>query len=163
MLKGRGVSPGRAQGKALVTKQPFMYAHGIEVATGIIVDEKHELHGESIAGRIFIFPYNKGSTTGSTWFLENLRLGNGPLAIVNLETEPIIAAGSIMAKIFFGIEIPIVDRLDGNPTNIIGTGDHIVVNGNTGTVEITRKLKQMFSSEAISQGGAARAKRSSQE
>lgn len=139
VLRGRGISSGLAKGEAIVTRQPFMFAHGIDVATGIIIDERHELCGKSIAGKVFVFPYGKGSTTGSTWILENLRRGQGPIAIINLNTEPIIAASSIMAKIFFGIEVPIVDRLDKNPLEIIGTGDHVNVNGNTGTVEIVKE------------------------
>jgi predicted aconitase with swiveling domain len=137
-LKGRGISSGLAEGEAIVSKQPFMFAHGVDVATGIIRDKRHELCGKSIAGKVFVFPHGKGSTTGSAWILENLRRGRGPIAIVNLETEPIIAASAIMAKIFFNIEIPIVDRLDKNPFDIIETGDHVKVNGNMGIIQVVK-------------------------
>lgn len=144
IVRGRGISSGLAKGTAIVTKQPFMFAHGIDVVTGTIIDERHELCGKSIAGKVFVFPHGKGSTTGSAWILENLRRRHGPIAIINLNAEPIIAAGAIMARIFFGIEVPIVDRLEKNPLEIIETGDHVDVNGNTGTVEIVKESRKPF-------------------
>jgi len=35
--------------------------------------------------------------------------------------------------------IPLVDRLDKNPLEVIETGDHVRIDGDQGVVEITKK------------------------
>jgi len=52
-----------------------------------------------------------------------------PLAIVNRETETIVATGAILAG------IPCVDRI---PVERISTGDHLVVDATVGTVSIVK-------------------------
>jgi hypothetical protein len=59
-----------------------------------------------MANKIVVFPYGKGSTVGS-YVIYGLKKNNvAPLAIVNRETETIIATGAILA------EIPCVDGVD---------------------------------------------------
>ena len=48
--------------------------------------------------------------------------------MINVETEPIVAVGAILGK------IPLVDKLDKDPTKIIKTGDFIKVDANKGEV-----------------------------
>jgi predicted aconitase with swiveling domain len=59
--------------------------------------------------------------------------GTAPLAIINVETEGIIAAGCILA------EIPLIDMLDKNPINAIENGDFVQVDGKKGKVIIKKK------------------------
>lgn len=135
-IRGHSIIRGVAEGEALVSQQNFMFAHGVDPKTGIITDRKHELHGRSIKGKVFVFPQGKGSTTGSTWVLETIRQGNAPAAVINLETEPIIATGFILGELFYGKSIPVMDRLEKNPLHSIKTGDHVKVNSRAGYVEI---------------------------
>ncbi len=135
-LKGRGINKGTARGRALVSKTPFAFAHGVDPSTGVISDLKHELRGHKMRGRVFIFPYGKGSTTGSTWILETIRRGNCAAAIINIETEPIIATGVILGELFYGRVVPAVDRLDQNPVDVIRTGDWVQVDASRGLVEV---------------------------
>jgi hypothetical protein len=53
--------------------------------------------------------------------------------MINLETEPIIAVGAAMGN------IPLVDRLDKNPLEVISTGDRVRIDGDLGIVEVTKK------------------------
>lgn len=132
-LKGRKVSKGKGEGLALVTTQPISFLAGVDPSSGIIIDKDHELKGECISGRILVFPSGKGSTGGS-WIL--MRLADNeiaPLAIINVETEPIVAVGSILAG------IPLVDKLDKDPTKVIITGDFVKVDADRGFVEIIKK------------------------
>ena len=93
-LKGRSITSGVSEGEALVTNQTFCFTHGIEPATGCISDEMHEWLGQNVNGKVLIFPYGKGSSTGGLWILEALRLGNAPAAVINLEVDPVLASGS---------------------------------------------------------------------
>ena len=126
-LQGRKIYPGRTRGEALVTSMGISFFGGVDPESGVIVERGHELEGQSIAGKILVFPTGKGSTVGS-YTLYRLKLnGKAPLAIVNEECETITAVGCIIA------EIPCVDHI---PITRIKTGQHLEINGEAGTVEL---------------------------
>jgi hypothetical protein len=52
--------------------------------------------------------------------------GTAPAAIINAESEAIVAVGAIISQ------IPMVDRVD---TGLIETGDRVLVDGSRVTVE----------------------------
>jgi len=137
-IKGRGVIRGVAEGLALVSGQNLSLWGGFNPKTGLIIDRRHELYGQQVRGNVLVFPYGKGSTTGAIVFLEAVKCGNAPAAIVNIKTEPILASGALMAQIFYRKSIPIVDKLDRNPVEVIRTNDYVRVNGDKGLVEIRR-------------------------
>jgi predicted aconitase with swiveling domain len=139
ILRGHGVVEGIAEGEAIVTKQAFAFSHGVDPKTGIVTDLRHELKGKSIAGRILIYPQGRGSTTGDLWMLELARCGKSPAAIINVETDPITVAGAVLSRLTYGITIPIIEKLDRNPLDIIETGDYLRVDASRGVVEILDK------------------------
>lgn len=136
ILRGRGILPGVAEGQALVSDEQIVWSHGVEPSEGIIDDRKVKLHGQSIKGKIFVYPYGKGSTSSSTWILETIRCGNAPAAIINRETELIITTGFLYGRLLYEASIPVVDQLDQNPLAVIKTGDMVRVDGAAGTVEV---------------------------
>jgi predicted aconitase with swiveling domain len=77
-----------------------------------------------------VFPCGKGSTVGSYVIYGLARNNQAPLAIVNKETETIVATGAILAG------IPCVDRI---PVEKISTGDRLVVDATAGMVSIIKK------------------------
>jgi uncharacterized protein len=77
--------------------------------TGKISDKRHERYGESISKKILMFPFGKGSSTGSLMLLELLRLDLAPAAIINIRTEPLLATGPVVGKHFYGMTFPIVN------------------------------------------------------
>ena len=105
-LAGRVIYCGRAEGRALVTTQPISFLGGIDPATGKVIERGHELLGESVKGRVLVFPYGKGSTVGSYTLYRLRKNGMAPSAIINEECEPIVAVGAIIS------EIPCVDKID---------------------------------------------------
>lgn len=129
-LKGRGVAEGFGKGKALVTKSPISFLGGVNPLNGLITDKNHELYGETVAGKVLVFPFGKGSTVGSYTLYALSKRGVKPAAIINIETEPIIAVGCVIAK------IPLVDKLEKNPVELIKNGDLVEVNGGKGVVII---------------------------
>jgi hypothetical protein len=133
VLRGRKVIGGVAEGEAVVTKEPVSFLGGVNPDRGTVVERGHELEGQSITGKIFVFPHGKGSTAGPYIIYAMAKRKTAPLAMVNVEAEPIIAVGAAMAN------IPLVDRLDKNPLEVIATGDHVKIDGDQGMVEITKK------------------------
>ncbi len=117
--KGRIIKKGAAKGIALVSKMPVSFFGFIDHKTGIVTEKGNDLFGQSVAGKILVFPYGKGSTVGSYALYRMKKEGSAPIGIINAECEPIVAVGAIIS------DIPCVDKID---ITKISTGD---------TVEIT--------------------------
>jgi predicted aconitase with swiveling domain len=132
VLHGRTIVGGRAEGSAIVTHEPICFLGGVDVETGDITERGHHLLGQSIAGKILVFPTGKGSTGGSYLIYEAARNGVGPLAIVNVRAEQVTVIGCVIA------EIPMVAECDRDPTQVIETGDHVVVDADAGTVVVEK-------------------------
>jgi len=136
VMKGRKIVSGQGSGEAIVSKHPISFFGGVDPKTGIVIDYDHELRDQSIKGKVFVFPRGKGSTVGSYVIYALRKYGAAPTAILNLETEPIIIGGCVLAS------IPLVDRLDKDPTEVIQTGDSVTVNGDTGSVVVTKHSRR---------------------
>jgi predicted aconitase with swiveling domain len=117
-LKGRIIFKGKAEGKALVTSQPISFYGGVDPNTGIVLEKGHELQGQSVKGKILVFPQGKGSTVGSYTLYRMKKNGVAPAGMINKECETIIAVGAIIS------EIPCVDKVD---VSKIKTGDEVSI------------------------------------
>lgn len=135
-LQGKGIVEGRAKGEAIISTKPFGFFGGVNPGTGIVIDKWHELYGESIKGKVFIYPEGRGSTVGAAIILELARTGCAPAAIVNCNIETITAGGGVMAKTFYDVEIPMVDGISKDELLAIENGSIVEVDGNTGEVTI---------------------------
>ncbi len=132
ILKGRRVAKGKGEGEALVSHTPISFLHGVNTQTGLIMEKNHELEGVSIAGKILVFPVEKGSTSGSFQLYETVRCKTAPKGIVNQRAGPVLAVGAIISN------IPLVDKLDQDPIQVIKTGDWVEVDGNLGIVKVRK-------------------------
>lgn len=139
IIQGNGCAAGDFEGEVVVSDQPFGFWQGIDPQTGTVIDKRHDLCGTSLKGKVFVFPYGRGSTGTPGIFLEAVRNGCAPAAIINVKSEPMIVMCALLAEAFFKVQIPIVDGLEGNPHDILRTGDRVRVNGVTGTVEVVSR------------------------
>ena len=126
-MKGRMISPGKAEGEAIVSTEPIGFYGGIDINTGIVIEKGHILEGQSVKDKILVFPNGKGSTVGSYVIYGIAKNNVGPKAIINKETETIVATGVILAG------VPCVDGID---IDQIKSGDLIEVNADEGEVNI---------------------------
>ena len=108
VLIGKVVVAGSAKGQALVSKEALSFWGGICPHTGRIIDQRHELTGINAAGKVFVFPQGRGSSTSSATFAETIRKGVAPAAIINLKVDPILALGNIVADELYHRSIPMV-------------------------------------------------------
>ena len=115
------VLPGTDDGFILFTQQAISFWGCVDPVTGTISDKRHELFGESISGKVLVFPFGKGSSTGSLMLLELLRLDLAPAAIINVRTEPLLATGPVVGKHFYGKSFPIVN-IDERDFGLLETG-----------------------------------------
>lgn len=139
ILQGKGCAPGDFEGLAVVSNQPFGFWQGIDPQTGIVIDKRHDLCGTSLKDKAFFFPYGRGSTGTPGIFLEAVRNGCAPAAIVNVKSEPMIVMCALLAEAFFKVRIPIVDRLEGNPPDFLQTGARVRINGTTGEIVVVAR------------------------
>jgi len=126
-LRGRKIYPGLVEGEALVSSMGISFFGGVDPDTGMVVEKDHELEGQSIAGKVLVFPTGKGSTVGSYTIYRLKHNGLAPAAVINVECETITAVGCIIA------EIPCVDQV---PIQEIKTGAKVLVYGEEGMVEV---------------------------
>ncbi len=128
ILKGRIVYSGQTQGTVLKSEMPISFFGTIDQKTGIIKESNQQLFGQSISGKILIFPHAKGSTVGS-YILYALKKNNvAPAGMILEECETIVAVGAIIS------EIPTVDQVS---INQFQTGD--VVRIDRGEIFIEEK------------------------
>jgi len=129
IIKARIIAEGYGRGEVVISKEPFGFYGNIDPKTGVII-EKGNLEGVCIKDKIFVFPYGKGSTVGS-YVIYSLKKNNvAPAGIINVETEPIIACGVILAG------IPCVDRPEENVLEILKNGDIVELDANKGEIRI---------------------------
>ena len=129
-LKGRRVVGGHAEGEALVSRDPVSFYGGVDPETGVVTERGHAVEGECVTGKVFVFPTGKGSTVGSYVIYRMSKLGTAPAALVNSETEAIIATGCVISG------IPLVDKLDRDPVKAFRSGELLKVSADEGVVEV---------------------------
>ncbi|TKJ28689.1 MAG: hypothetical protein CEE40_10860 [Chloroflexi bacterium B3_Chlor] len=121
-LAGRVITEGHAEGEALVSREAIGFFGGVDPETGAVVEPGHELEGQSIAGKILVFPRGKGSTVGSYTIYRLCKKRVAPAGMINAESEAVVAVGAIIS------DIPMVDLID---ISQIRTGDKVIISGDT--------------------------------
>jgi len=128
-LRGRKVAGGTAEGEALVSRDPVSFYGGVDPETGVVVEPGHAVEGRCVTGKVFVFPTGKGSTVGSYVIYRMKKLGTAPAAIINRETEAIIATGCVISG------IPLLDGFEKDPLGALRSGMRLRVVADEGLVE----------------------------
>ncbi len=89
---------GKIKGKMLLSRSPVSFLGDVNL-DGVVVVDDSDVRGERIDGKIFAFPYGRGSTVGTYVILRLSKAGKAPMAIINKKTESIIAAGAVISRI----------------------------------------------------------------
>ena len=143
VLKGHKGIGGIAEGEALVCQEPI----NLMADTGNVWKDMGDLtltnkvatpsvYGQSFAGKVLVFPTGKGGIFSTNIMMDAATVGSVPMAIVNVMAHP------VWVTMAFVINIPLVDRLNKNPCEVIETGDWVKVDARRGTVEVTKKESQ---------------------
>ena len=129
-LRGHTVSPGKAEGEAIVIEAPFSFLGELDPATGEIASPLNKHFGQDLRGKVLVTPTGKGSSMGPVISWYAMKAGNNPAAIICLQAEAILASAAIVAG------IPMIDQLDENPFEFIRPGDCVKVDATAGIVEV---------------------------
>jgi hypothetical protein len=133
VLHGRKVVGGTAEGEALVTRERISGWGGIDPRTGTIIETRHELRGQSFAGKVLVFPGAKGSSGWSSQFHIARLANSAPAAMLFNEMTTKVALGAVV------VHAPALTSFDIDPLEVIETGDWVKVDADRGIVEITKR------------------------
>lgn len=133
VLRGRKVVGGVVEGEALVTRHHISGWGGIDPRTGSVIEVRHELRGQSFAGKVLVFPGAKGSSGWSAMFHSTRLHGKAPAAMLFNEMTTKVALGAVVTH------APAMTDFDNDPLECIETGDWVRVDADAGIVEVTKK------------------------
>jgi uncharacterized protein len=124
-----GIGPA-VEGIALVAQDNFSARYDLNRKKGIFSRPSHALAGQSYDGRILVLNDAKGGVA-TAWMLHEMKSRRVvPLALVFNRVNPILAQGAAFGN------VTMVDRFDGDVTQMIRTGDRLRIDPAAGTVEI---------------------------
>ncbi|MEW6663065.1 MAG: aconitase X swivel domain-containing protein [Bacillota bacterium] len=127
------ISGGRAQGEALVSTDDICF-YLVDPNSGKVIEKGHSLEGQSIAGKVLIFPSGKGSSVVQADGLYQLSLkGTAPKAMIIQYPETVLVSSAII------MEVPLVDQLEPEFYQRVFSGDQVEVDADNRTVKVIRQ------------------------
>ena len=131
-VRARPMVKGRVCGPALVCHHAFSFLGDVDMDTGQIIARGHEHEGNSIAGKVMIYPETKGSSGGCVVLTVLAKQGKQPAAIVLAKpADPNIVEGAIVTGVALVCE-PTEDLLTAIPS-----GTPVTVDGGSGEISWT--------------------------
>ena len=129
----KGIGP-KVQGEALVADDNFSARYDLDRIKGVFSRPQHKLVGQSYVDKILVLNTAKGGVA-SAWMLHEMTSrGLAPKAILFNSANTILAQGAALA------DMAMCDRFaDGDVTQLIRTGDELIVDPPAGLVTITRR------------------------
>jgi len=124
----------KVEGTALVADDNFSARYDLDRIKGVFSRPQHKLNGESYDGKILVLNTAKGGVA-SAWMLHEMKSrGVTPKAILFNAANTILAQGAALAN------LTMCDRFeDGDVTQLINTGDELVVDPAAGVVTIVKR------------------------
>lgn len=134
VLKGRPAYKGVAEGIAMCCPNSIQGWAGVEAKTGKIIEKGHVHEGESFDGKILVLPTSKGSCGWSGLFQGPMDLsGICPAGWVVKYADSKVGVAAVL------VGRPMVADFEEDIFEYIQDGDYVVVNGDEGTVTVTKK------------------------
>jgi len=132
-LKCHKIIGGYGQGEALISHEPICF-YLTDPKTGIVREKSHELAGKNLANKVLVFPSGKASSVVQIDGLYKLASNNvAPKAMIVKDVETVLIVSAFIAK------VPLVDRLEKDPFEVIRTGDFVKVYAEKGLVRIAKQ------------------------
>jgi predicted aconitase with swiveling domain len=132
-LKCHKIVGGCGEGEALVSHEPICF-YLTDPKTGVVREKNHELFGKNLAGKVLVFPSGKASSVVQIDGLFKLASHNlAPKALIVKDIETVLIVSAFLVK------VPLVDRLEKDPYEVIRTGDFVRVDAEKGMVTVTKR------------------------
>ena len=132
-LKCHKIVGGYGEGEALVSHEPICF-YLTDPKTGVIRERTHELYGDNMAGKVLVFPSGKASSVVQIDGLYKLATnGLAPKALIVKDIETVLVVSSFLVK------VPLVDRLEKDPFEVIQTGDFVRVDAEKSRITVIKR------------------------
>jgi phosphomecalonate degydratase small subunit len=132
-IKCRRIVGGTGRGKLLCTKIPINFLSGVNLQTGEITDQLHDLLGFSMKEAILVFPHAVGSSVGAYSIFALGRNSVAPSGIIcTSKVDLITASGCAIAG------IPLVQITNKNNLWKIYDGKEGAIDANNCVLEIKK-------------------------
>lgn len=126
----RRIAEGKAEGEAIVSADAICF-YLVEPETGVVIEKKHALEGQSIAGKILVMPSGKGSSVVQADGLYKLmKHGKAPRGMIVEFPDPVLVSSAIV------MEIPTVMRVGREFYARVRTGCRVRIDADAGSVAI---------------------------
>ncbi len=132
IIKGRGLVGGRAEGRALVSRQPISGWSGLDEKSGVVIEKGHPFEGRGIKDRVLVLSGGKGSNGWSVHFHAAQVRGIGPAALILPRLD------SRLAVTVAVLGLPAITDLETDPFEVIPMDAEVIVDADQGLVEIRR-------------------------
>ena len=121
-----------AEGIALAASDNFSARYDLDRIHGVFSRPTHALCGQRYVGKVLVLNAAKGGVA-TAWMLREMTARNmAPAALLLNFANPIMAQGAAFGS------VPLMDRFEGDVTQLIRSGDHVRVLPREGRVIITR-------------------------
>jgi len=129
------IAEGKAEGSVLISQDEILF-YLCDPDTGRIIEEGHDLEGQSVAGKILVFPAGKGSSSVQVDGLyQLLTRNNAPKGMIIQRPDTILVTTAII------MEIPLVDRVEEEFYLEVENGDYLFLDADSGKITIEKKKK----------------------
>lgn len=126
-LKGEPIAGGTAEGEVLVSADPINF-YMVSPEKGTIIEKGHALEDQVIAGKIVVFPIDKGSSVVQMDGLYQMsKFDNKPAGFVVLDLSTVLVSNAII------MDIPLI-RMDQADYSRLCTGQRVKMDGDTGEI-----------------------------
>lgn len=126
-LKGEPIAGGTAEGEILVSADPINF-YMVSPEKGTIIEKDHALENQVIAGKIVVFPIDKGSSVVQMDGLYQMsKFDNKPAGFVVLDLSTVLVSNAII------MDIPLI-RMDQADYSRLCTGQRVKMDGDTGEI-----------------------------
>ena len=143
----RLIVPADVDGEIVVASEGLSFWGGVDPDTGVVIDAHHDLHGQTLAGRVVLMPTSRGSCSGSGVLLQLALNGHAPAALIFREDEEILTLGALIASRMFGKSIAVL-RLAETDHEALKLQDRVLIKGNRLSAgEVTLDLCSISSDE----------------
>ncbi len=119
------------RGEAFVSAAPVTFLGYVNRETGEIEEAGHPRDGQSMAGKIAIFPKGSGSSVAPYVLLELFYRGKAPAAILNTDIDQQTAPACSLEGIPYGFDF------DGDIIAQVNHGDSVALTSKDGRVRLT--------------------------
>jgi predicted aconitase with swiveling domain len=128
----QGIGPA-VTGTALVAADNFSARYDLDRSKGVFSRATHKLAGQSYADRILVLDTAKGGVATAWMLREMASRGIVPRGLIFNRVSPILAQGAAFGN------VTLVDRFEGDVTQLFRTGDELRIDPPAGLVEILNR------------------------